>query len=222
MGARAEKIKIQAALVQPGADRFNQNSNKGYVSLNAIVGAIEKAIVASQSNAQVSQIIRDDQVITIVETGDADDNIAEYPGARVVFGKQVKGNPQTMPDPHNNQAYISGVTAAKRMSLAMTFGILLDGVEAPQTHATQQQANVQPMRQNAPQTTQNKPKNPLNSEFGKLRRQMEQELDIEEAAVYQGLQAHFQVPMRSFPDFSKLNNDQKQAVLQYMRDSMAN
>lgn len=118
MSTISEFIKVKKAIKQPKKDSTNPQFKKGYVSLDGIIKSVDDAIKESDASLVWWQEIEDEVIYTILSDGDSDAlKIKGFPLIAVQMNKVV-ATQQASP-----QALGSGLTYAKRYSLATAFGI---------------------------------------------------------------------------------------------------
>lgn len=118
MSTIAEFIKVKKAIKQPSKDSTNPQFKSGYVSLDGIIKAIDDAIKETDANLVWWQEIFDNLIYTVISDGESEPlKIQGFPLIAVQMNKVV-ATQQASP-----QALGSGLTYAKRYSLATAFGI---------------------------------------------------------------------------------------------------
>jgi hypothetical protein len=199
-------IAVKNAIVQPVKDGSNPQFKSNYVTLDGVVKAVDDAIKTSQAEFGWYQEIKDNVVYTIITDGENVLPLAGFPLLAVQNNRSVPLEGATP------QALGSGLTYAKRYSLAMAFGITSDvdddgnGAQSIQPH----QANNQ------------KQTNPLHSEFGKLSKSLQKKNNIEETQIFAELAKVSGLPIKQFYDFVKLSDQQKQQLVATLKSWVEN
>ncbi|ADG41456.1 hypothetical protein LKI_09585 [Leuconostoc kimchii IMSNU 11154] len=200
-------IDVKKHIKQPVKDGNNPQFKSGYVTLDGVIKSIDDAISESKEPFGWWQEVNDNVVYTTITNGEDTIKIQGFPLLAVQNNKAVALDGATP------QALGSGLTYAKRYSLAMAFGISSD-VDDDGNGAQGQQ--YKPANKS---TSQDKPKNPLHSEFGKLAKKIESKNSIDETQVYSIISTQFSLQVNEFMDFVKLSDNQKQTIIEFMRKS---
>lgn len=228
MGIATELVKFRKVLVQPKKDATNDQFKNSYVSHDAVIKAIDDALIESGADLTYIQGIEDGVVYTELMSGDETKRI---PGAPVIEVQMVKGKGWV--ESHSPQAYGSGLTYAKRYSISLVFGIAADvdddGQAAQEAYNNQQNNNQhnysKPQQSNAQQPFSGMPerKANLNSQFGALRKRI---MDVnnlgDEQLVFDQINNNFGLNIASFGDFANLDEGIKQNIVNLMQGWLGN
>lgn len=216
MGIATELVKFRKALVQPKKNANNPKFKSGYVDFDSVVDAIDTALASSGADLTYIQGIQDGYVYTELMSGDESKVI---PGAAIISAQMQKGG--TWVESISPQAFGSGLTYAKRYSLATAFGIASevddDGNIAQETYQnnnanSQQNNNRQPFNGGAPERKAN-----LNSQFGSLRKRIMDRNNLDdEQLVFDQINNNFGLNIASFGDFASLEEGMKQNIVNLM------
>ena len=121
MSVIEEFIKVKKSIDQPKKDSTNPQFKSGYVSLDGVISSVDNAIKDSNANLVWWQEIVEGVVNTVLSDGSGEPlKIPGFPLLAVDRNKSVSIS-QASP-----QALGSGLTYAKRYSLATAFGISSD------------------------------------------------------------------------------------------------
>ncbi|MFL4498136.1 ERF family protein [Weissella sp. MSCH1] len=200
MGVATELLKVRKSLVQPVKDASNPQFRSSYVTYDAVVKAVDDAIKASEAGLVWTQEVKDSQLFTVLLT---DDDRLDLGGVEIISARQQKGQGwvDASLDP---QAQGSGLTYAKRYSLALAFGVASD-VDDDANSAQKSYQNRQ----------QSQSKNPLNSKFGAVAKNYQTKHSLTEEEMYKQISAAFKTNIANFYAFNKLNDTQKQQIIDW-------
>lgn len=209
MGVATELLKVRKSLVQPVKDASNPQFRSSYVTYDAVVKAVDDAIKASEAGLVWTQEVKDSQLFTVLLT---DDDRLDLGGVEIISARQQKGQGwvDASLDP---QAQGSGLTYAKRYSLALAFGVASDVDD----DANSAQKSYQ-SRQQQPQQSQ--AKNPLNSKFGAIAKQYQTKRSLTEDEMYKQISTAFNTQIGNFYTFNKLNDVQKQQIIEWLNQGI--
>ena len=142
-----------------------------------------------------------------------DDDRLDLGGVEIISARQQKGQGwvDASLDP---QAHGSGLTYAKRYSLALAFGVASDVDD----DANRAQKSYQ-SRQQQPQQSQ--AKNPLNSKFGAIAKQYQTKRSLTEDEMYKQISTAFNTQIGNFYAFNKLNDVQKQQIIDWISQGLS-
>ncbi|MBJ7653647.1 ERF family protein [Weissella confusa] len=210
MGVATELLKVRKSLVQPVKDASNPQFRSSYVTYDAVVKAVDDAIKASEAGLVWTQEVKDSQLFTVLLT---DDDRLDLGGVEIISARQQKGQGwvDASLDP---QAQGSGLTYAKRYSLALAFGVASDVDD----DANSAQKSYQ-SRQQQPQQSQ--AKNPLNSKFGAIAKQYQTKRSLTEDEMYKQISTAFNTQIGNFYTFNKLNDVQKQQIIDWISQGLS-
>lgn len=210
MGVATELLKVRKSLVQPVKDASNPQFRSSYVTYDAVVKAVDDAIKASEAELVWTQEVKDSQLFTVLLT---DDDRLDLGGVEIISARQQKGQGwvDASLDP---QAQGSGLTYAKRYSLALAFGVASDVDD----DANRAQKSYQ-SRQQQPQQSQ--AKNPLNSKFGAIAKQYQTKRSLTEDEMYKQISTAFNTQIGNFYAFNKLNDVQKQQIIDWISQGLS-
>lgn len=210
MGVATELLKVRKSLVQPVKDASNPQFRSSYVTYDAVVKAVDDAIKASEAGLVWTQEVKDSQLFTVLLT---DDDRLDLGGVEIISARQQKGQGwvDASLDP---QAQGSGLTYAKRYSLALAFGVASDVDD----DANSAQKSYQ-SRQQQPQQSQ--AKNPLNSKFGAIAKQYQTKRSLTEGEMYKQISTAFNTQIGNFYAFNKLNDVQKQQIIDWISQGLS-
>ena len=210
MGVATELLKVRKSLVQPVKDASNPKFRSSYVTYDAVVKAVDDAIKASEAGLVWTQEVKDSQLFTVLLT---DDDRLDLGGVEIISARQQKGQGwvDASLDP---QAQGSGLTYAKRYSLALAFGVASDVDD----DANSAQKSYQ-SRQQQPQQSQ--AKNPLNSKFGAIAKQYQTKRSLTEDEMYKQISTAFNTQIGNFYTFNKLNDVQKQQIIYWISQGLS-
>lgn len=144
---------VQTHIVPPRKDASNPIFGKEYVSLDAIIVAINKAIVEVGAKFFWTNTIKDDVMYTVISGYNAQ---VELAGSKIVIdGRNKRAN--------DVQIQGAAITYARRYSISMAFGVATDtdddAVSIQSQHGQNQQQRNRPQQQNTQQTRQNQTQN---------------------------------------------------------------
>ncbi|MBZ5943938.1 ERF family protein [Leuconostoc gelidum subsp. gasicomitatum] len=199
-------IDVKKHVKQPSKDGTNPQFKSGYVTLDGVIKSIDDAIIESKEPFAWWQEVNDNVVYTAITDGEDTLKIQGFPLLAVQNNKAVNLDGATP------QALGSGLTYAKRYSLAMAFGISSDVDDDGNGAQDQKYKSVN-------KSGQEKPKNPLHSEFGKLAKKIESKNNIDEKQVYSIISGQFGLQVNEFMDFVKLSDNQKQTIVTFMQNA---
>lgn len=210
MGVATELLKVRKSLVQPVKDASNPQFRSSYVTYDAVVKAVDDAIKASEAGLVWTQEVKDSQLFTVLLT---DDDRLDLGGVEIISARQQKGQGwvDASLDP---QAQGSGLTYAKRYSLALAFGVASDVDD----DANSAQKSYQ-SRQQQPQQSQ--AKNPLNAKFGAIAKQYQTKRSLTEDEMYKQISTAFNTQIGNFYTFNKLNDVQKQQIIDWISQGLS-
>lgn len=205
MGVATELLKVRKSLVQPVKDASNPQFRSSYVTYDAVVKAVDDAIKASEAGLVWTQEVKDSQLFTVLLT---DDDRLDLGGVEIISARQQKGQGwvDASLDP---QAQGSGLTYAKRYSLALAFGVASD-VDDDANSAQKSYQNRQ----------QSQSKNPLNSKFGVVAKNYQTKHSLTEEEMYKQISAAFKTNIANFYAFNKLNDTQKQQIIDWISQGL--
>ncbi|TVV33764.1 ERF family protein [Weissella cibaria] len=205
MGVATELLKVRKSLVQPVKDASNPQFRSSYVTYDAVVKAVDDAIKASEAGLVWTQEVKDSQLFTVLLT---DDDRLDLGGVEIISARQQKGQGwvDASLDP---QAQGSGLTYAKRYSLALAFGVASD-VDDDANSAQKSYQNRQ----------QSQSKNPLNSKFGAVAKNYQTKHSLTEEEMYKQISAAFKTNIANFYAFNKLNDTQKQQIIDWISQGL--
>lgn len=205
MGVATELLKVRKSLVQPVKDASNPQFRSSYVTYDAVVKAVDDAIKASKAGLVWTQEVKDSQLFTVLLT---DDDRLDLGGVEIISARQQKGQGwvDASLDP---QAQGSGLTYAKRYSLALAFGVASD-VDDDANSAQKSYQNRQ----------QSQSKNPLNSKFGAVAKNYQTKHSLTEEEMYKQISAAFKTNIANFYAFNKLNDTQKQQIIDWISQGL--
>ena len=207
MGVVSELIKVRKVMKQPVKDASNPQFRSSYVTYDAVVNTVDSAIAESKAEMTWAQEIKDEQVFTLLMT---EDDKLELGGVKIIQARQQKGKGWV--EALDPQAQGSGLTYAKRYSLALAFGVASDvddDANSAQSHYQNNQRSQSP--------NQGQPKNQLNSIFGGVSKSFREKNNFSEEAMYQAISQQFNANINNFYAFNKLNDQQKEAVINWLR-----
>ncbi|WP_367366718.1 ERF family protein [Leuconostoc pseudomesenteroides] len=191
--------ETQNNIEQPKKEASNPMFKSSYVTLDAVINSIVKARKAAGAKFFFTNIVNDGLMITrVIGYGET----LDLTGSKVANDLGNRGT-------NSAQAEGSALTYARRYSLSMAFGIASD-VDDDGNAAN----NDQHTQKNS---TGSKPKDALNSEFGKLSKQIQAKRNIDEVAFFQGLSGSVGLNLKQFMDFAKLSQTQKQMIVETLR-----
>lgn len=210
MGVATELLKVRKSLVQPVKDASNPQFRSSYVTYDAVVKAVDDAIKASEAGLVWTQEVKDSQLFTVLLT---DDDRLDLGGVEIISARQQKGQGwvDASLDP---QAQGSGLTYAKRYSLALAFGVASD-VDDDANSAQKSYRS----RQQQPQQSQ--AKNPLNSKFGAIAKQYQTKHSLTEDEMYKQISTAFNTQIGNLYAFNKLNDVQKQQIIDWISQGLS-
>ncbi|WP_260362511.1 ERF family protein [Leuconostoc falkenbergense] len=191
--------ETQNNIEQPKKEASNPMFKSNYVTLDAVINSIVKARKAAGAKFFFTNIVNDGLMITrVIGYGET----LDLTGSKVANDLGNRGT-------NSAQAEGSALTYARRYSLSMAFGIASDVDD--DGNAANNEQHVQT------NTTGGKPKDALNSEFGKLSKQIQTKRNIDEVAFFQGLSGSVGLNLKQFMDFAKLSQTQKQMIVETLR-----
>lgn len=191
---------IQDAVEQPKKDASNPMFKSKYVPLEAVEAAVLNAKKKVHAKVFINYELKDGVMWVIME-GYGDKR--EYQGAPVADNLGNRGT-------NAAQAEGSAETYAKRYSLSMAFMI---------SSEVDDDGNAVQNKQNTNQS-QNKPKNQLNSTFGGVAKAFREKNQLAEDAMYQAISQQFGANINNFYAFNKLNDRQKEAVINWLKQGV--
>lgn len=211
MGVATELLKVRKSLVQPVKDASNPQFRSSYVTFDAVVKAVDDAIKTSKAELVWTQEVKGGQLFTVLLTDDG--GRLDLGGVEIISARQQKGQGwvDASLDP---QAQGSGLTYAKRYSLALAFGVASDVDD----DANSAQKSYQ-SRQQQPQQSQ--AKNPLNSKFGAVAKQYQAKHSLTEDEMYKQISTAFNAQIGNFYTFNKLNDVQKQQIIEWISQGVS-
>lgn len=190
---------LQDAIEQPKKDANNPMFKSSYVTLDAVIASINAA--KRKVNAKIfwHNEPRERVMWTVI---DGYGEHLEIQGAPIAGDLGNRGT-------NSAQAEGSAETYARRYSLSMVFGIASD-VDDDGNAAPKDQPKAQ-------QKTQSQPKNQLNSMFGGVSKAFRDKNGFTEEAMYQAISQQFNTNINGFYTFNDLNDQQKEAIINWLR-----
>ena len=191
--------ETQNNIEQPKKEASNPMFKSSYVTLDAVINSIVKARKAAGAKFFFTNIVNDGLMITrVIGYGET----LDLTGSKVANDLGNRGT-------NSAQAEGSALTYARRYSLSMAFGIASDVDDDGNAANNDQHTQTN--------STGSKPKDPLNSEYGKLSKQIQAKRNIDEVAFFQGLSGSVGLNLKQFMDFAKLSQTQKQMIVETLR-----
>jgi hypothetical protein len=191
--------ETQNNIEQPKKEASNPMFKSSYVTLDAVINSIVKARKAAGAKFFFTNIVNDGLMITrVIGYGET----LDLTGSKVANDLGNRGT-------NSAQAEGSALTYARRYSLSMAFGIASDVDDDGNAANNDQHTQTN--------STGSKPKDALNSEFGKLSKQIQAKRNIDEVAFFQGLSGSVGLNLKQFMDFAKLSQTQKQMIVETLR-----
>lgn len=191
--------ETQNNIEQPKKEASNPMFKSSYVTLDAVINSIVKARKAAGAKFFFTNIVNDGLMITrVIGYGET----LDLTGSKVANDLGNRGT-------NSAQAEGSALTYARRYSLSMAFGIASDVDDDGNAANSEQRTQTN--------STSSKPKDALNSEFGKLSKQIQAKRNIDEVAFFQGLSGSVGLNLKQFMDFAKLSQTQKQMIVETLR-----
>lgn len=191
--------ETQNNIEQPKKEASNPMFKSSYVTLDAVINSIVKARKAAGAKFFFTNIVNDGLMITrVIGYGET----LDLTGSKVANDLGNRGT-------NSAQAEGSALTYARRYSLSMAFGIASDVDDDGNAANSEQRTQTN--------STSSKPKDALNSEFGKLSKQIQTKRNIDEVAFFQGLSGSVGLNLKQFMDFAKLSQTQKQMIVETLR-----
>lgn len=191
--------ETQNNIEQPKKEASNPMFKSSYVTLDAVINSIVKARKAAGAKFFFTNIVHDGLMITrVIGYGET----LDLTGAKVANDLGNRGT-------NSAQAEGSALTYARRYSLSMAFGIASDVDDDGNAANNDQHTQTN--------STGSKPKDALNSEFGKFSKQIQAKRNIDEVAFFQGLSGSVGLNIKQFTDFAKLSQTQKQMIVETLR-----
>ncbi len=191
--------ETQNNIEQPKKEASNPMFKSSYVTLDAVINSIVKARKAAGAKFFFTNIVNDGLMITrVIGYGET----LDLTGSKVANDLGNRGT-------NSAQAEGSALTYARRYSLSMAFGIASDVDDDGNAANNDQHTQTN--------STGSKPKDALNSEFGKLSKQIQAKRNIDEVAFFQGLSGSVGLNIKQFMDFAKLSQTQKQMIVETLR-----
>lgn len=188
--------ETQNNIEQPKKEASNPMFKSSYVTLDAVINSIVKARKAAGAKFFFTNIVNDGLMITrVIGYGET----LDLTGSKVANDLGNRGT-------NSAQAEGSALTYARRYSLSMAFGIASDVDDDGNAANNDQHTQTN--------STGSKPKDALNSEFGKLSKQIQAKRNIDEVAFFQGLSGSVGLNIKQFMDFAKLSQTQKQMIVE--------
>ena len=191
--------ETQNNIEQPKKEASNPMFKSSYVTLDAVINSIVKARKAAGAKFFFTNIVNDGLMITrVIGYGET----LDLTGSKVANDLGNRGT-------NSAQAEGSALTYARRYSLSMAFGIASDVDDDGNAANNEQHTQTS--------STGSKTKDALNSEFGKLSKQIQAKRNIDEVAFFQGLSGSVGLNLKQFMDFAKLSQTQKQMIVETLR-----
>lgn len=191
--------ETQNNIEQPKKEASNPMFKSSYVTLDAVINSIVKARKAAGAKFFFTNIVNDGLMITrVIGYGET----LDLTGSKVANDLGNRGT-------NSAQAEGSALTYARRYSLSMAFGIASDVDDDGNAANSEQRIQTN--------STSSKPKDALNSEFGKLSKQIQAKRNIDEVVFFQGLSGSVGLNLKQFMDFAKLSQTQKQMIVETLR-----
>lgn len=198
-----ELIAIQSKLEAPKG-QFNKFGGYSYRSAEDILKAVKPL-----SSEQNTSITLSDEVVmvggriyiksTATITNEKGEAFSTTGYAREAESK--KGM---------DESQISGSASSYARKYALNGLLAIDDTKDADSNEQHEQTKAT----NNSKPTGNKPKNPLNSEFGKLSKQIQTNRNIDETTFFQGLSGSVGLNLKQFMDFAKLSQTQKQMIVE--------
>lgn len=198
-------IAVKKNIKQPAKDGKNPQFKSGYVTLDGVIKSVDDAISETKEPFGWWQEVSDNTIYTVLTDGEETLKIQGFPLLAVQNNRSVDLENATP------QGLGSGLTYAKRYSLAMAFGISSD-VDDDGNGAQSQ--NISSNNSNSSNA------NALHSEFGKLAKSIESKNNINEEQLYTTLSSQFGLSIKKFYDFVKLTEQQKKTIVEFMKQSV--
>lgn len=190
---------LQDAIEQPKKDASNPMFKSSYVTLDAVIASINAAKRKVGAKIFWHNEPRERVMWTVI---DGYGERLEIQGAPIAGDLGNRGT-------NSAQAEGSAETYARRYSLSMVFGIASD---------VDDDGNAAPKGQpKAQQKTQSQPKNQLNSMFGGVSKAFRDKNGFTEEAMYQAISQQFNTNINGFYTFNDLNDQQKEAIINWLR-----
>lgn len=186
---------LQDAIEQPKKDASNPMFKSSYVTLDAVIASINTAKRKVGAKIFWHNEPRERVMWTVI---DGYGEHLEIQGAPIAGDLGNRGT-------NSAQAEGSAETYSRRYSLSMVFGIASD---------VDDDGNTAPKGQ---PKTQDKPKNQLNSIFGGVSKSFREKNSFSEEAMYQAISQQFNANINSFYAFNKLSDQNKEAVINWLR-----
>ncbi|QAR69394.1 hypothetical protein EQI52_06165 [Leuconostoc mesenteroides] len=207
-----ELIEIQSKLEAPKG-QYNTFGKYAYRSAEDILGAVKP--LATEQKASIT--LSDDVVLvgdriymkaTATITNEAGESFSTTGFARESENKKGMDDSQ-----------ISGSASSYARKYALNGLLAIDDTkDADSNEQTQQTTKA---TTNTQSNNKAKQKNPLHSEFGKLAKKIESKNNVDEQQVYSIISGQFGLQVNEFMDFVKLNEQQKQTIINFMRNSVS-
>ena len=201
-----ELIAIQSKLEAPKG-QFNKFGGYSYRSAEDILKAVKPL-----ANEQKSSITLSDEVVMVGDriyikstatiTNEKGEAFSTTGYAREAESK--KGM---------DESQISGSASSYARKYALNGLLAIDDTKDADSNEQHEQTKAA----NNSKPTGNKPKDLLNSEFGKLSKQIQTKRNIDEVTFFQGLSGSVGLNLKQFMDFAKLSQTQKQMIVETLR-----
>lgn len=201
-----ELIAIQSKLEAPKG-QFNKFGGYSYRSAEDILKAVKPL-----ADEQKSSITLSDEVVMVGDriyikstatiTNEKGEAFSTTGYAREADSK--KGM---------DESQISGSASSYARKYALNGLLAIDDTKDADSNEQHEQTRAT----NNSKPTGNKPKDPLNSEFGKLSKQIQTKRNIDEVTFFQGLSGSVGLNLKQFMDFAKLSQTQKQMIVETLR-----
>lgn len=201
-----ELIAIQSKLEAPKG-QFNKFGGYSYRSAEDILKAVKPL-----ADEQKSSITLSDEVVMVGDriyikstatiTNEKGEAFSTTGYAREAESK--KGM---------DESQISGSASSYARKYALNGLLAIDDTKDADSNEQHEQTKAA----NNSKPTGNKPKDLLNSEFGKLSKQIQTKRNIDEATFFQGLSGSVGLNLKQFMDFAKLSQTQKQMIVETLR-----
>lgn len=201
-----ELIAIQSKLEAPKG-QFNKFGGYSYRSAEDILKAVKPL-----ADEQKSSITLSDEVVMVGDriyikstatiTNEKGEAFSTTGYAREAESK--KGM---------DESQISGSASSYARKYALNGLLAIDDTKDADSNEQHEQTKAT----NNSKPTGNKPKDPLNSEFGKLSKQIQTNRNIDETTFFQGLSGSVGLNLKQFTDFAKLSQTQKQMIVETLR-----
>lgn len=201
-----ELIAIQSKLEAPKG-QFNKFGGYSYRSAEDILKAVKPL-----ADEQKSSITLSDEVVMVGDriyikstatiTNEKGEAFSTAGYAREAESK--KGM---------DESQISGSASSYARKYALNGLLAIDDTKDADSNEQHEQTKAT----NNSKSTGNKQKDPLNSEFGKLSKQIQTNRNINETTFFQGLSGSVGLNLKQFMDFTKLSQTQKQMIVETLR-----